>query len=89
MDLVTKTYLNSYKHDEMIVSSFMYMPFSQENSFVNRCINVIGNSLYPMGLSLLIPIMLYSLVSERESRLLEMMTLNGLLPNYYWLVNYF
>lgn len=87
IDLVSKTYLSAYDNNQTISSSFMYMPFKEENSFVLRCINVIGNSLNPMAISLLIPMMLYFLVSERESGLLEMMRTNGLNINYYWLAN--
>ena len=47
-----------------LVASFMYMPFSGEDkSFINKAINVIGSGLYPLGLSLLLPLFLYLLVS--------------------------
>ncbi len=67
----------------------MYMPFSGEDkSFVNKMINVIGSGLYPLGLSLLLPLLLYMAVSEKEERQLEIMKMNGLNVKLYW-VNFF
>lgn len=40
------------------------MPFSgNDDSLVNKTINVIGTGLYPLGLALLLPLFLYSIVS--------------------------
>ena len=49
---------------EVISGSIMYMPFSGEDkTFVSKMVNVIGSGLYPLGLSLLLPLLLYMLVS--------------------------
>ena len=45
---------------------FMYMPFDGvDKSVVSKATNVIGSGLYAMGLSLLLPIFLYGIVSEK------------------------
>lgn len=47
----------------------MYMPFSGEDkSFINKMVNILGSGLYPLGLSLLLPLFLYMVVSEKEER---------------------
>lgn len=52
---------------EVIAGSIMYMPFSGEDkTFVSKMVNVIGSGLYPLGVSLLLPLLLYTLVSEKE-----------------------
>lgn len=44
----------------------MYMPFSGEDtSLLDKMVNLLGSGLYPLGLSLLIPILLYIVVSEK------------------------
>jgi hypothetical protein len=44
----------------------MYMPFSGEtNALVDKTVNVVGAGLYPLGLSLLLPLFLYAIVSEK------------------------
>lgn len=89
MDLVTRAYLSAYKPKEVIMSSIMYMPFSGEDrSLMNRIVNVIGSGLYPLGLSLLMPVFLYAVVTEKEERLLEIMKTNGLSMVSYWTVTF-
>lgn len=42
----------------------MYMPFDGvDKSLMSKATNVIGSGLYGLGLSLLLPIFLYSIVS--------------------------
>jgi hypothetical protein len=54
---------------EVIAGSMMYMPFSGEDkSFMSKMVNVVGSGLYPLGLSLLLPLLLYMVVSEKEER---------------------
>jgi hypothetical protein len=70
---------------EVIASSFMYMPFSGEDkSLMSKVVNVVGSGLYPLGLSLLLPLLLYLLVSEKEERQLQVMRMNGLEMRSYW-----
>ena len=49
---------------------------------------MIGSGLYPLGLSLLMPVFLYMVVSEKEERQIEIMKMNGLDAKHYW-VNFF
>lgn len=62
------------------------MPFDGEDtSLIDKTVNVVGSGLYPLGLSLLLPLFLYMIVSEKEERLLEIMKMNGLNIKYYWI----
>lgn len=68
VDKVTRPYLQMLSKDreekEIIAGSFMYMPFSGEDtSLIDKAVNVIGSGLYPLGMSLLMPIFLYMVVS--------------------------
>jgi len=58
------------------------------NSLLDSIINLAGGSLYPLSLSLLLPVFMYSLVLEKEDKLIEMMKMNGLKIVNYWTVNY-
>jgi hypothetical protein len=69
VDKVTRPYLQTIteKDKQILAGSFMYMPFSgSDNSLIDKAVNVIGSGLYPLGLSLLMPILLYMVVSEKE-----------------------
>lgn len=64
----------------------MYMPFDGEDkALVDKTINVVGAGLYPLGLSLLLPLFLYAIVSDKEEKLIEIMRMNGLKLKYYWI----
>lgn len=87
--MVTRAYLKTYTDDQLLLSSYMYMPFNGEDkSLLMRIINIIGSGLYPIALSVLMPVILYSLVSEREDKLLEMMKMNGLQIYKYWIMSF-
>ena len=64
VERVTRPFLMLSNPKEVISGSIMYMPFSGEDkTFVSKMVNVIGSGLYPLGLSLLLPLLLYMLVS--------------------------
>jgi hypothetical protein len=73
-----------------LVSGTQYMPqsTSDSDSFINGIINLAGASLYPLSLSLLLPVFMYSIVLEKEERLIEMMKMNGMKIINYWTVIY-
>jgi hypothetical protein len=55
---------------------------------INRIVNVIGLLVYPFGLCLLLPIWIYSIVIEKEKKLIENMKINGLKMYNYWFINF-
>lgn len=89
IDLVNRAYLRTINPDVWIVSGVQYMPLVGEDSgYIMRTISVIGASLYPLALSLLLPIFMYTIVLEKEEKLLEMMKMNGMRMQVYWAVTY-
>jgi hypothetical protein len=89
IEMITRSFLQISDKKEIISGSFMYMPFSGEDmGLINKIINLLGSGLYPLGLSLLIPVFLFGIVSEKEEKLIEIMKMNGLLMKYYW-INFF
>ena len=68
VDKITRPYLQKTTSDDkqILAGSYMYMPFSgSDTSLIDKAVNVIGSGLYPLGLSLLMPILLYMVVSEK------------------------
>ena len=49
-----------------------------EKEELNRLLNLIGASLYPIALSLLLPVFMYSIVLEKEEKLQDFMKMNGM-----------
>jgi hypothetical protein len=70
-----------------IVSGVQYMPMvNEDRSFIIKIISVTGASLYPLALSLMLPIFMYVIVLEKEEKLIEMMKMNGMNIKNYWVV---
>jgi hypothetical protein len=50
-------------------------------------VNGAGYIVYPVLFSLCLPVFLYNIVLEKESRLIQNMKINGLQMSNYWIVN--
>jgi hypothetical protein len=89
VDLINKSYIRKFFDDVFIVSGVQIMPYNQNNNDnIQRIINVAGATFYPMAISLLMPLFLYNIVLEKESKLIEIMKINGMKMTYYWLSNF-
>jgi hypothetical protein len=43
------------------------MPFDgKDTALIDKSINVMGSGLYPLGLSMMLPLFLYAIVAEKE-----------------------
>ena len=52
-------------------------------------INTVATIIFPLSLSLLLPVFLYLTVLEKEERLIQMMRMNGMGMLNYWAINFF
>jgi hypothetical protein len=55
----------------------------------DKAVNAFAQNVYPVLLSLAMPVFLYNIVMEREYKLLMYMKINGMQMQFYWIVNYF
>ena len=86
---MSKSYLRTITNQTNLLSGLQSMPISQDTSnLLNMIFSLIGATLYPIALSLMLPVFMYVIVLEKEERLQEMMKMNGLKMRYYWLINY-
>lgn len=68
---MSRAYLNYLNPDVWLISGIQYMPLiGEDRSFLMKVVNVVGAMLYPLSLSLLLPVFLYAIVLEKEERLL-------------------
>jgi len=49
---------------------------------------MIGLGVFPSCLEIALPVFLYNLLLEKETKLLQTMKINGMKMTYYWLVNF-
>lgn len=89
LDLISRAYIHSMNDSVWIMTGIQYMPSKDEDkTTIYTIINLTASCLYPLALSLLLPVFMYTIVLEKEERLLEMMKMNGMQMSYYWLVTY-
>jgi hypothetical protein len=86
MDVFNKAYFKQFIKNVEIIAATQFMPFEIDlNKESDNLMNVCGLFLYPMALSLLMPLFMYNIVLEKESQLIEIMKINGMKMRYYWL----
>lgn len=84
-DILNKAYIKTFLPDLFIISAVQVMPFTSNSSdILKNLINFLGSILYPVSISLLMPMFMYTIVLEKEFRLIEIMKINGLKMTYYW-----
>lgn len=65
------------------------MPFKPStDTELERIINLVGLAVYPTCLCLSLPVFIYTLVLEKETKLVETMKMNGMKMYNYWLTNF-
>lgn len=65
------------------------MPIVGEDiGYILNMMSVLSSSIYPVALSLLLPVFMYLIVLEKEEKLLQMMKMNGMKIQYYWMTIY-
>lgn len=89
-DLFNRAYFRNFFEDVIVVSGVQIMPYKADDGGENiqRIINVAGSTFYPMAVSLLMPLFMYTIVLEKESKLIEIMKINGMKMRFYWLSNF-
>ena len=61
LEKIMRPFLQLSNPKEIIFGSYMYMPFDgSSTALVDKTVNVVGAGLYPLGLSLLLPLFLYA-----------------------------
>ena len=89
-DLFNKAYISKLYPNVTLISGVQLMPIKLDDNEDNiqRIINMAGSTFYPMAVSLLMPLFMYSIVLEKENKLIEIMKINGLKMRFYWMNNF-
>jgi len=66
-DLINKAFFRSIFPDIFVVGGVQVMPLTNNNDdYIQRIINVTGSTFYPLAISLLMPLFMYTIVLEKE-----------------------
>ncbi|RZK04313.1 MAG: hypothetical protein EOO43_22500, partial [Flavobacterium sp.] len=89
IDMLSRAYMQIINPNVVLTTGSQYMPMAGiETNFLLKLLSMTEAILYPISLSLLLAVFMYTLVLEKEERLREMMKMNGMKMGTYWLVNY-
>lgn len=78
-DRINQAYIRSIFNDTHILAGQQFMPFiPQVKKELFKVLSTIGVYMYPVVMSLGMPAFLYTIVLEKEMRLLENMKINGM-----------
>ena len=88
--MISRSFLRNINNNALLISGSQPMPMATTSEgLLEKALALAALSFYPIGLSLLLPVFLYSLVHEKEERLRQIMKMSGMKMNAYWIGNYF
>jgi uncharacterized membrane protein len=76
-------------NDTTVIGGVSIFPFLTDvESSVQRLISILCVLVLPLCMSMGLPVFLYQIVLEKETKLIENMKINGMKMNNYWIINY-
>jgi len=87
--MLNAAYIKQLFPKTTVMSGIQYFPFRPNlDKETDRGMSVFGSTLFPICLCLSLPVFLYTIVMEKETKLIEQMKSNGLRMHNYWIVQY-
>lgn len=76
-------------NDTTVIGGVQFFPFTPNfDAQIQRGLSIICLMILPICMSMGLPVFIYQVVLEKETRLIENMKINGMKMSNYWLVNY-
>ena len=90
MGIFNKAYTNYLFPNVTIISGIQILPIGPEDNEVNvqRIAGIVTFGIYPLSISLLIPLFIHNIVYEREKKIIELLKINGVKMKNYWISNF-
>ena len=90
MGIFNKAYTNYLFPNVTIISGIQILPIGPQDNEVNvqRIAGIVTFGIYPISISLLIPLFIHNIVYEREKQIIELLKINGVKMKNYWISNF-
>ena len=76
-------------NDTTVVGGVSFFPFTPDfEAQIQRGLSLVCVMIIPICMSMALPVFIYQVVLEKETRLIENMKINGMKMANYWLVNF-
>lgn len=88
-DIINQAYMRTMYKNTTVLSGISFYPFTTNfDKELERSVSVLGAAIFPLCLSMGLPVFIYFLVLEKEQKLVEFMKINGMKMYNYWLINF-
>lgn len=86
---MNKAYMKHHFPKYTVLTGINFYPFKIDvKMYIGKISSLAASFIVPFGLSLGLPVFMYSIVLEKEKKLVDTMKINGLLLSNYWVVMY-
>ena len=88
--IMNKAYMHELFPNIIVNSGVQVLPITPEDNeiSVNKILCIVIAGIYPIALSLLIPLFMHKIIYEREKKIIEYLKLNGVKMRNYWISNF-
>ena len=88
-DSMNQAYMREIFNETIVIGGVSFFPFLTDvENGVQRIISIICTLVLPLCMSMGLPVFIYQIVLEKETKLIENMKINGMKMQNYWIVNY-
>ena len=90
MDLITRNLVHSMNEQVFVLSGVNYLGMiTSEMVFISGLLNMLGYAIYPLALGLGLPVFMFTIVYEKETKTKLIMKMHGMREMNYWLISIF
>ena len=88
--IMNKAFMHELFPNITVIGGLQILPISPEDNEINvqKIVGIVTSGIYPISLSLLIPLFMYNIVYEKEKKIFEFLKINGIKMRYYWISNF-
>ena len=90
MGIFNKAYTNYLFPNVTIISGIQILPIGPQDNELNvqRIAAIVTFGIYPISISILIPLFIHNIVYEKEKQIIELLKINGMKMKNYWFSNF-
>ena len=87
---MNKAFMHELFPNIPVIGGLQILPISPEDNEINvqKIVGIVTSGIYPISLSLLIPLFMYNIVYEKEKKIFEFLKINGIKMRNYWISNF-
>ena len=88
IEMTSRATLQAFNPNVFILSGSSYLAITSiKKIFTNTIFGAISASMFPIALGLFLPTFMFSIIYEKEKRIVDMMKIHGLRSEVYWITN--